>query len=117
MGDGRSYMPRAVTGPIPKLKRRKAKRMAYEKREGSGALFKNDRKEKDTHPDYKGDILINGQEYWLSAWIKDGVRGKFMSISCQPKEQRQEPAPQQGGSGLPPGGDLDDEIPFAPMKD
>ena len=61
--------------------------MAYEKRDGSGALFKNDRKrEGKNDPDYKGDILIGGQEYWLSAWLKDGQRGKFMSISCQPKQ-------------------------------
>jgi hypothetical protein len=51
-----------------------------------GVLFKNDRKEKDTHPDYKGWAEVGGVEYWLSAWIKSGKNGKFMSLSFSAKE-------------------------------
>ena len=65
--------------------------MAYEKRDNSGALFKNDRKESDKHPDYKGDLTIGGQDYWLSAWIKKSSTGKsFMSLAVTPKERREE---------------------------
>ena len=54
----------------------------------SGALFKNDKKEKDSHPDYRGSINVDGTEYWISAWIKEGKSGKFMSLSVQPKEDK-----------------------------
>jgi hypothetical protein len=53
-----------------------------------GVLFKNDRKEKDTHPDYKGQCEIGGVEFWLSAWIKEGKKGKFMSLSIQAKDDK-----------------------------
>ena len=53
-----------------------------------GALFKNDDKQSDKHPDYKGSINIDGVEYWLSSWIKTSKQGnKFMSLSVQPKQQ------------------------------
>jgi hypothetical protein len=85
--------------------------MAYEKRDGSGSLFKNDRKEQPNHADYRGDILIDGQEYWLSAWIKEGKNGKFMSLAAKPKEARQEQQekPKSGGGIM----DLESDIPFA----
>lgn len=89
--------------------------MAYEKRDMSGSLFKNDRKEKDTHADYRGDAIINGVDVWISAWIKEGKNGKFMSLAFKPKDgasSGQKPAPRQPYGGGPV--DLDDSIPFAP---
>lgn len=60
-----------------------------------GVLFKNDRKEQDNHPDYKGSINVGGVEFWLSAWIKEGQKGKFMSLSIKPKEEARKPAPSR----------------------
>ena len=36
--------------------------MAYVPKEGSGSLFKNDRKTSETHPDYTGTIMVNGKD-------------------------------------------------------
>lgn len=62
--------------------------MAYEPRDNSGTLFKNDRKEEERHPDYQGDCLIDGKAYRMSAWIKR-KEGKppFMSFSFTPKRE------------------------------
>jgi len=60
--------------------------MAYEMKDGQGSLFKNDRKTSDKGPDYKGSLKLNGEEYWIAAWIKDGKKGKWMSLSVVPKE-------------------------------
>jgi hypothetical protein len=69
--------------------------MAYEHKPGTFSLFKNDRKESDRHPDYKGDGMDNdGNAIWVSAWLKDGAKGKFMS--CQIK--RKDEVAQQGAA-------------------
>lgn len=61
-----------------------------------GVLFKNDRKDSEKHPDYKGNVNVNGVEFWLSAWIKESAKGKFMSLSIQPKDaQPQQPISQR----------------------
>lgn len=71
-----------------------------------GVLFKNDRKESDSHPDYKGQINVDGTEFWLSAWIKESKEGKkFMSLSVSPKETKK-PAPKKQAK------QADDDIPW-----
>jgi len=77
-----------------------------------GVLFKNDRKEEDKHPDYKGSCEIEGVEYWISAWIKESQKGKFMSLSFKPKEEKRNPParePKPRGQQRNYG---DDEPPF-----
>ena len=78
--------------------------MAYEQRDNSGSLFKNDKKEKENHPDYKGSCMVNGVEMWMSAWLKNGKNGTFMSFSFTPKEQPKKqsaPVPTEDFDDIP----------------
>lgn len=89
----------------------------------SGALFTNDRKETEKHPDYTGSINVGGHDYWLSAWKKKSKDGKsFLSMAVKLKDgqtrdsrkdeqpaRRQEPAEAPRKSMKD---DMDDFIPF-----
>ena len=80
-----------------------------EKKDNSGVLFKNDKKESEKHPDYKGNITVGGQDYWLSAWIKEGKSGKFMGLAVSPKEEyKAKPSERSKSTGF----DSDDSMPF-----
>lgn len=90
-------------------------------REKSGVLRKNDRKEQDKHPDIKGEAMIDGREYWISGWQKDGKDRdgkpqKFYSLSFSEKEEKRDAPARSGGGGPRPRSQseraLDDEIPF-----
>ena len=65
-----------------------------EKRDNSGIIFKNPDKTPDNRfPEYKGEATIDGKDYWISAWVKDGAKGKFFSIAYKAKQPAAQPAP------------------------
>jgi hypothetical protein len=79
--------------------------MSFETKDGQGALFKNDRKEKPAHPDYRGDLRVEGIDFKLAGWVKETRDGrKFLSLSAMPKEA-QRPIPEKST-------EMADEIPF-----
>lgn len=59
--------------------------MKYEQKPNTGVLFQSEKKS-DRHPDYTGNLKLDDGEYLLSAWFKDGKRGKFLSLSVKKKE-------------------------------
>ena len=69
---------------------------------GSGVLFKNDSKNKDTHPDYRGSIETAQGHWWISAWINTtkpdskNPDQKYLSLSCTAKDAVS-PEGQSGG--------------------
>jgi hypothetical protein len=76
------------------------------RRDNSGVLFRNDKKDNERAPEYKGNIMVDGQEYWLSAWIKEGKTGKFMGLAVSPRDA-QPPASKPMPKNID-----DDLIPF-----
>ena len=82
----------------------------YTPKEGSGALFKNDKGDNPARPDYRGDVMLGGVLYEVSGWIKplpSDASKKFMSLAGKVKEARS-PAPAQQR----PQQRHDDEPPF-----
>lgn len=90
--------------------------MAYEQKPNSGSLFVNDKKESDTHPDRTGSALIGGVEYWVSGWIKEGARGKWMSLAFKPKDAKPQKVEKKADPlGIKKPGsihDMADDLPF-----
>ena len=78
------------------------------------ALFKNDKKGNERAPEYKGSITVDGQKYWLSAWIRESKSGmKFMSGAAQlaevPPQPPAAPAPKPQVKNA---ADIDDDLPW-----
>jgi uncharacterized protein (DUF736 family) len=77
-----------------------------------GAIFKNDDKQQDNHPDYKGSLNVNGVDLWISAWLKTSEKTgkKFLSLSVKPKDAapvKQPSKPKSSGFD-----DMDNDVPF-----
>jgi hypothetical protein len=82
--------------------------MAFEQRDNSGVLFKNDKKGNEKAPDYTGMGMVDGFEYKFAAWIKEGKKGKFMSVNFQRKDDEKEhQKPQQSNRD-----EVDVDLPF-----
>jgi hypothetical protein len=61
---------------------------------GHGALFKSDKKEKPSHPDYRGDVTIHGKKFWVSGWVREGQKGKYWSLAFRRAEEKVEEKPK-----------------------
>jgi hypothetical protein len=82
--------------------------MAVNRKDLTGALYKNDKRTTDKQPLYKGSCVIGGVEYWIASWLNDGDRGKYMSLKFEPKDKPEE----RPAKGKPSAQDDDGDIPF-----
>ena len=93
-----------------------------ETRINTGAIFKNDNKKADNHPDYKGKVNVNGKEMEIALWMKTSAKGvKFLSASFSEPFVKSEPQiknnePQINGTLkqviVKEYGDANDDLPF-----
>ena len=80
--------------------------------DNSGAIFKNTKREKETHPNMTGTATIEGIDYWVSAWTKVGKDGnKFITMAYKRKNQKEDTAPKPNAQFTNDNFD-DDKIPF-----
>ncbi len=73
------------------------------------ALFRNNRKQKETHPDFNGTFYDdNGREYYIDAWSKTPKNGgeKFLSGKIKLKDAAAAAAAPKAAAPI------NDDIPF-----
>ena len=82
-----------------------------------GSIWGNDKKEKDTHPDFKGSINVEGVEYWLSGWKRKpdaNPKAPALSLSIQRKDSDSRNNSNDPFTDSPQDAQVpaDDDIPF-----
>jgi hypothetical protein len=58
----------------------------YQKKEGDISIFHN-QSPNNNAPSWKGNLLLNGVEYQVSLWRKNGAKGEFLAGNAQVKQQ------------------------------
>lgn len=81
--------------------------MSARRTDNHGSLSRNKRKEKETHPTHKGSCIIEGREYWISAYVNESRDSgeKYFKLYFEPKKQAELPVETAPDPDAP-------EIPF-----
>ena len=83
-----------------------------ETRNNTGAIFKNDNKKAENHPDYKGKVLVNNKEMEVALWLKTSAKGvKFFSVSFSEPFVKNEPQIKNNEPQIQTL-DINDDLPF-----
>ena len=63
--------------------------MAYELKDGSGNLFRNDKGDNEKRPDYRGELKLCGDTYTIAGWVRKGKDGKkdWLSLAVRAKDE------------------------------
>jgi hypothetical protein len=86
--------------------------VAFEQKDGQGAIFKNDNGDNPARPDYKGNCQIDGKTLSISAWVKEGTKGKFLSMKFEPPREEGASTVNRSKPAAKPADDFDDSVPF-----
>ena len=73
----------------------------------TGSIFKNDFKQEERHPDYKGQVNLGGDMKDIALWLRQSktTGKKYFYVQVSEPYQKAEPA-GVGASGV------DDDVPF-----
>ncbi|ANS03000.1 hypothetical protein [uncultured Mediterranean phage uvDeep-CGR1-KM17-C101] len=79
-----------------------------EQKDNTGAIFKNDYKKTDQHPDYKGKAMVDGQMKDVAVWLNESKSGvKYFSVKFSESwTEGEREAPEQNMPEGEPGSDL-----------
>jgi uncharacterized protein (DUF736 family) len=79
----------------------------YEQKDNSGAIFKNDRKENEKQPDYRGTCVVDGVEKDISLWVTKSKAGKTYFSAKFKEAWKKDKATSNTASA-----EVDDDLPF-----
>jgi hypothetical protein len=77
-----------------------------------GAIWKNDKKDTEKHPDFRGELNVNGAGFWVSAWRRaPGAPDKApaLSFAVTPKDSQ---AVKPKSNEVFPKDITEDDLPF-----
>ena len=72
-----------------------ADKKPYKHKENNGSLLKNEKKDKDTQPDYTGQVDVAGTLYNISAWLNKSKSGKkYFGLQVSIPKPKEDKKPQ-----------------------
>jgi len=72
-------------------------------KENEGCLFRNKKKERESQPDYSGQAMIGGVEYWISGWVNVSQAGlHYVKQRYNAKEVVEQPPTETPPVTAPP---------------
>lgn len=80
-----------------------------------GAVWKNEKKMTDRHPDFTGKATIDGVDYYVSAWRRgpdDNPKAPALRFTVTPVADVAQKGIQQAKQVMQPADDFDDDLPF-----
>jgi len=79
-------------------------------KQNKGAIFKNENKSNEKHPDYRGKINWGGTDIEVSMWVNKSKEGKsYFSVSLQePYKKMENSSDKMRNAPL----QIDDDLPF-----
>lgn len=75
-----------------------------------GALFRNDKGDNPARPDYRGNVVVDGNKYKISAWVREArsTGAKYLSLALT----LDGPVPPPESAVTAGAGDQQDDLPF-----